>query len=184
MSYLRSYSTFEANDIRECNNTIKNIIDNAKGPRKIKIGEALVTLEPIKGSWNSQSTAINPPTPNTSFFGDSRPRKVLEDVRMKRPHWRTFIDGVKSSLDLTSLHMNLLFDYDNIYRLEDGSKVYIEGENNIDNFLHSKGPHPFPDTATAFCTKGLDEIFGVFRNGLPEDYDQPREAQQCYELYF
>jgi len=109
---------------------------------------------------------------------------VLEDVRMKRPHWRTFIDGVKSSLDLTSLHMNLLFDYDNIYRLEDGSKIYIEGENNVDSFLHSKGPHPFPDTATAFCTKGLDEIFGVFRNGLPEDYDQPREAQQCYELYF
>jgi len=104
---------------------------------------------------------------------------VLEDVRMKRPYWRTFIDGVKSSLDLTSLHMNLLFDYD-----RDGSKIYIESENNVDNFLHSKGPHPFPDTATAFCTKGSDEIFGVFRNGLPEDYDQPREAQQCYELYF
>ncbi len=45
MSYLRSYSTFEADGIRGCNNTIKNITDNAKEPRKIKIGEALDTLE-------------------------------------------------------------------------------------------------------------------------------------------
>ena len=75
MSYLRSYSTFEADGIRGCNNTIKNIIDNAKGPRNIKIGEALVTLEPIKGSWNPLPTVTNPPTPNTSFAGDPRPRK-------------------------------------------------------------------------------------------------------------
>ena len=82
MSYLRSYSTFEADDIRGCNNTIKNIIDNAKGPRKIKIGEALVTLEPIKGSWNPQPTATNPPTPNTSFSGDPRPRKRGRDLQV------------------------------------------------------------------------------------------------------
>ena len=50
MSYLQSYSTFEADDIRGCNNIIKNIIDNAERPRKIKIEEALVTLEPIKDS--------------------------------------------------------------------------------------------------------------------------------------
>lgn len=75
MSYLRSYSTFEADGIRGCNNTIKNIIDNAKGPRKIKIGEALVTLEPIKDSWNPLPTVTNQPTPNSSFVGDPRSRK-------------------------------------------------------------------------------------------------------------
>lgn len=79
MSYLRLYSTFEVDGIRGCNNIIKNIIDNANGPRKIKIGEALVTLEPVKGSWNPQPTATNPPTPNTSFSGDPRPRKRGRD---------------------------------------------------------------------------------------------------------
>lgn len=79
MSYLRSYSTFEADGIRGCNNTIKNIIDNAKGPRRNKIGEALVTLEPIKSSWNPQPTTTNQPTPNNSFSGDPRPRKRRRD---------------------------------------------------------------------------------------------------------
>lgn len=82
MSYLKSYSTFEADSIRGCNNTIKNIIDNAEGPRKIKIGEALVTLEPIKGSWNLQPTVTNPPTPNASFSGDPRPRKRGRDSQV------------------------------------------------------------------------------------------------------
>ena len=79
MSYLKSYSTFDADGIRGCNNTIKNIIDNAKGPRKIQIGKALITLEPIKGSWNLQPLPTNPPTPNTSFSGDPRPRKRGRD---------------------------------------------------------------------------------------------------------
>lgn len=69
MSYLRSYSTFEADDIRGCNNTIKNIIDNATGPRKIKIGKALVSLEPVLDTWNPQ------PTVNTSLSGNPKPRK-------------------------------------------------------------------------------------------------------------
>ncbi|MCJ1463067.1 hypothetical protein MMC07_001672 [Pseudocyphellaria aurata] len=50
MSYLRSYSTFEADGIRGCNNTVKNIVDNANGPRDIKIGQALFALEPINDS--------------------------------------------------------------------------------------------------------------------------------------
>ena len=73
MSYLKSYSAFEADSIRGCNNTIKNIIDNAIGPRKIKIGEALVTLEPIRGSWNPQPTTTDPLKSNGSFSGDPRP---------------------------------------------------------------------------------------------------------------
>ena len=79
MSYLRSYSTFEADGIRGCNNTIKNIIDNANGPRKLKIGEALVTLEPSKGSWNPQPVAIDPSTSNTSGSADPRARKRWRD---------------------------------------------------------------------------------------------------------
>ena len=83
MSYLKPYSTFEADSIRGCNNTIKNIIDNAKGPRKIRIGEALVVLEPIKGSWNPQPITTNPPTPDASFSGDPRPRKRGRDSQVQ-----------------------------------------------------------------------------------------------------
>ena len=83
MFYLKSYSTFEADGIRGCNNTIKNIIDNAKEPRKIRIGEALVVLEPIKGSWNPQPIVTNPPTPNASFSGDWRPRKRGRDSQVQ-----------------------------------------------------------------------------------------------------
>lgn len=75
MSYLRSYSTFEVDAIRGCNNTIKNMIDNANGPRQITIGKALVTLEPVIDSWNPQPAGTNPPTPNPSFSGEPRPRK-------------------------------------------------------------------------------------------------------------
>jgi len=58
--------------------------------------------------------------------------------------------------------MNLLFNHNNIYRLKDDAKIYIEGKNSVDNFLHSKGPHPFPDIATIFCTKGSNEISKCF----------------------
>ncbi|MCJ1403355.1 hypothetical protein MMC11_006578 [Xylographa trunciseda] len=75
MSYLRSYSTFEVDAIRGCNNTIKNMIDNANGPRQMIIGKALVTLEPVIDSWNPPPAGTNPPTPNPSVFGEPRPRK-------------------------------------------------------------------------------------------------------------
>jgi len=84
MSYLRSYSSFEADGIRGCNNTIKNMIDNAQGPRKIKIGKALTTLEPNTGSWNPRpTTTTNPPTPSTSFSGDPRPPKRRRDSQVQ-----------------------------------------------------------------------------------------------------
>lgn len=41
---------FDADSVRGCNNTIKNIIDNAKGPRQVQIGKALVILGPLAGS--------------------------------------------------------------------------------------------------------------------------------------
>ncbi|KAL9013569.1 MAG: hypothetical protein Q9173_001747 [Seirophora scorigena] len=61
ISYLRSYPTFEAHSIRGCNNAIKNIIDNAEGPRQIQIGKALVILRPFINSWNTQLTVPNEP---------------------------------------------------------------------------------------------------------------------------
>ncbi len=79
MSYLRSYSTFETDDIRECNNTIKNIIDNANESRKIKIEKVLVTLELIKDSWNSRSTVIHSSTLNIFFSEESMSRKRRRD---------------------------------------------------------------------------------------------------------
>lgn len=60
MSYLKSYSAFEADGIRGCNNTIKNIIDLAQRPRRMRIEEALATLEPIQGS-RSPPTYRHPP---------------------------------------------------------------------------------------------------------------------------
>ena len=75
MFYLRSYFIFETDDIRECNNIIKNIIDNAKEPRKFKIGEVSVTLKPVKDSWNSLSTVINQLTLNSFVAEDPRFRK-------------------------------------------------------------------------------------------------------------
>lgn len=82
MSYLRSYPTFEADSIRGCNNTIKNIIDNAEGPRQIQIGKALVILEPLTSSWNVQFTApTKPPTPSSSFSGDVNFRKRARELQ-------------------------------------------------------------------------------------------------------
>ncbi|KAI4212577.1 MAG: hypothetical protein LQ349_009345, partial [Xanthoria aureola] len=76
MSYLRSYPTFEADSIRGCNNTIKNIIDNAEGRRQIQIGKALVIIESLTSSWNAQLIAPNkPPTPSASLSEDVNPRK-------------------------------------------------------------------------------------------------------------
>ena len=39
MSYLKSYSTFEADDIRACNNIIKNIMETLKGLEESKFGK-------------------------------------------------------------------------------------------------------------------------------------------------
>ena len=75
MSYLKSFSNFESAAIRAFNNVLKNIIDNANGPRQIKIGQALVTLQPVINSWNPQPVGTNPPTPNSSVSGEPEPRK-------------------------------------------------------------------------------------------------------------
>lgn len=82
MSYLWSYSTFEADGIQGCNNTIKNMIDNAQRPQKNQIEEALVTLELITESWNPQSAIINLSTLNTFFSEDLRLCKQRQDLQV------------------------------------------------------------------------------------------------------
>ena len=54
MSFLQSYSTVTARDIRACNNTIKNIIDHGIGPRKTLIGTALDALFPSRKIGNKR----------------------------------------------------------------------------------------------------------------------------------
>lgn len=53
MSYLKSYSTMEPEDIRSCNNTVKNIIDYLLDTRKTKICNALQALFPVPDHWES-----------------------------------------------------------------------------------------------------------------------------------
>ena len=51
MSYLKCYSSLEAEEIRGCNNTVKNITDHALGPRKTTIKTALQALFPFPDNW-------------------------------------------------------------------------------------------------------------------------------------
>lgn len=68
MSFLRSYSSVIAEDIRACNNTVKNIIDHGLGARKTGIGTALEALFPFPQHWKqARPPSTAPLTPATSF---------------------------------------------------------------------------------------------------------------------
>jgi len=114
-----------------------------------------------------------------SIFGGVRNlrRLALEDLRIDRSHWKAFIDEIKSSLDLTSLFMNLLKS--GVHWDED-LEVFIDDGNEVENFLHS---NPFPDDAV-FRTIDSNKVFGRFGDGLPKNCHQFRVAQHCYKLYF
>lgn len=74
MSRLKSYSAFEPDEIRACNNAVKNTVENALTARKTKIGNALLALFPIPEHWKPVRT--NPPTPAASFSDNPRlPKK-------------------------------------------------------------------------------------------------------------
>ena len=73
MSRLKSYSAFEPDEIRACNNAVKNTVENALGARKTKIGNALLALFPIPEHWNPVRT--HPPTPAASFSDNPTPSK-------------------------------------------------------------------------------------------------------------
>lgn len=73
MSRLKSCSTFEPDEIRACNNVVKNIVENALGARKTKICNALLALFPFPENWNPVRT--NYPTPAASFSDNPRPPK-------------------------------------------------------------------------------------------------------------
>ncbi|KAL9124107.1 MAG: hypothetical protein Q9217_006531 [Psora testacea] len=73
MSRLKSYSAFEPDEIRACNNAVKNTVENALEARKTKIGNALLALFPIPEHWNPVRT--NPPSPAASFSDNPTPSK-------------------------------------------------------------------------------------------------------------
>jgi len=73
MSRLKSYSAFEPDEIRACNNAVKNTVENALGARKTTIGNALLVLFPTPEQWTPVRN--NPPTPAASFSDNPRPPK-------------------------------------------------------------------------------------------------------------
>ena len=76
MSYVKSYSTVEAADIRACNSTVKNIVDHALGTRKTRISAALQQLSPIPAQWNPpKMSSTTRSTSVSSVFGDDRSSK-------------------------------------------------------------------------------------------------------------
>ena len=52
ISRLKSYSAFESDEIRACNNAVKNTVKNALGAGKMKIGNAPLALVPIPEHWD------------------------------------------------------------------------------------------------------------------------------------
>jgi hypothetical protein len=68
MSFLKAYSSMSAEDIRACNNTVKNIIDHGIGARKTAIGKALEALFPFPQHWKqARPPSTTPSTPATSL---------------------------------------------------------------------------------------------------------------------
>lgn len=69
MSRIKHYECSIPQDIRDCNSTVKNIIDYAVGERKTQIGAALQALFPFPEHWQQYRKAddVIPDTPLTSF---------------------------------------------------------------------------------------------------------------------
>lgn len=68
MSFLESYSSVTAKDIRACNNTVKNIIDHGLGARRTAIGTALEALFPFPQHWKQARTPQYGPIDAYYFF--------------------------------------------------------------------------------------------------------------------
>ena len=76
MSFLESYSSVKAKDIRACNNTVKNIIDHGLGLRRTVISTALEALFPFPQHWKqARPPSTAPSTPATSLAEEARPNK-------------------------------------------------------------------------------------------------------------
>ena len=76
MSFLESYSSVTAKDIRACNNTVKNIIDYGLGARRTAIGTALEALFSFPQHWKQARTpSTAPSTPASSLAEEARPNK-------------------------------------------------------------------------------------------------------------
>ena len=69
MSFLKSYFSVKAKDIRACNNTVKNIIDHELGARKTRIGTALEALFPFPQHWKQARPSSTPLSSRATSFG-------------------------------------------------------------------------------------------------------------------
>lgn len=85
MSFLESYSSVTAKDIRACNNTVKNIIYHGLGARRTAIGTALEALFPFPQHWKqARPPSTAPSTPATSVDVEARPNKKKRGEGSKR----------------------------------------------------------------------------------------------------
>lgn len=86
MSYLKGYSTVAAEEIRACNNTVKNIIDHALGARMTAIGTALEALFPFPQHWKQvhRPSTSSPLTLATSLDEEARLSKKIRGDSSKR----------------------------------------------------------------------------------------------------
>lgn len=85
MSFLKSYSSVTAKDIRACNNTVKNIIDHGLGARRTVISTALEALFPFPQHWKqARPPSTTPSTPATSLAEETRPNKKKRGEGSKR----------------------------------------------------------------------------------------------------
>ena len=85
MSFLESYSSVTAKDIRACNNTVKNIIDYGLGARRTAIGTALEALFSFPQHWKQARTpSTAPSTPASSLAEEARPNKKRRCEGSKR----------------------------------------------------------------------------------------------------
>ena len=77
MSYLKSYSTMEPQDVRACNGIVTNIIKDALGPRRKRIGDILEALSSPPEHWKrGRPAGTSRSASRTSFTEDLRPNKI------------------------------------------------------------------------------------------------------------
>ena len=77
MSYLKSYSTMEPEDVRGCCSTVENILDHLLVPRKTKISNALQALCPFPDHWKpaKRGSITTTSTAASSFSEETRSSK-------------------------------------------------------------------------------------------------------------
>ena len=90
MSYLKSYSTMERQDIRACNGIVTNIINDALGTRKKRIGSNLEALSSPPEHWKrGRPKGTSRSASRNSLTEDPRPNKIQRrsETQQSSPAW-------------------------------------------------------------------------------------------------